>query len=157
LMGSDFDRDPLFPWAAEILNDRYHPPNERIMRLTGRANQFLVRVQQRESGYFKKVLAASRSNVFKHLPDTIDPSATRRAILDEIKKTFPAKLECVGESNTERLILRGLEDARGQGIQDPSGRAAFVFFMFMHGVHFYRDPKYPQASAIFSDDNLTGS
>jgi hypothetical protein len=157
LMGSDFDQDPLYPWAAKILSDSYHPPNDKIMRLTGMANQFLDEVKDKETEYFRKVLASCRSNPFSRLPETADAYTIEHETIDEIKRSFPGKLSCVGEDSVARLIRRGVEDARALKIQRGPDIAAFAFFMFVHGVRFYCDPKYPRAKSIFYDPDLSGS
>lgn len=156
LLGSDFDQDPLYPWAADILKDSYTPPNDKIMRLVGQADQFLWQIQQREPHYFKRVLACTRNNLFSRLPDSVEPRRLQATVLMEVRNYLPGKVSCVGEVNVTLLIEQGAEEARAQGLQRGPDIAAFIQFMFIHGVHFYSDPRFPQTRAIFSGSATTG-
>ncbi len=157
LMGSDFDQDPLYPWAADILKSSFLPPNDKLARLLGGSNELLKDIRQREPQYFKNVLAVTRSNVFTELPDTAGASRIGERVSAEIKRRFPGKVACVGEDNVRRLVAQGLDDARAQGLQRGPDIAAFIQFMFIYGVRFYSDPKYPQAHLIFSASGATGT
>lgn len=159
LMGTDFDRDPLYPWVGNILEERYYPSNDRIMRLIGKAYRFLEDVKQREPRYYEGVLTVTRESrdLFRSLPDAASLSSVEESILSVINRWFPGKLTCVGEDNVKHLITRGVDDAHSRGLQRGPDVAVFVQFMFIYGSSFFADPKYPQVSAVFSDPTTTGT
>jgi hypothetical protein len=157
LMGSDFDQDPLYPWTTDILSDTFNPPNDKIMLLVGKADEFLATVSQREPQYLKGVIAVTRFNLFTELPDDAALPTIEATVLTELQKWFLGKAACVGKDNIKSLIIRGVDDARTHGLKRGQDIAAFIQFMFLYGVRFYADPKYPQARAIFSDPVLTGA
>lgn len=157
LLGSDFDRDPLYPQASEILLDSYYPPNDRILSLSRWADEFLTRIFQQESHYFRSVISVTHRNLYTDMPLSANLKDVKHRVLAEMKKAFPGKMSCVGEENTNRLIDIGFLEARTQGLRRMSDIASFIQFMFLFGVGFHRDPRFPRARAIFSDSGATGT
>jgi hypothetical protein len=150
LLGSDFDQDPLYPWASKILAHNRDSPSRKMLLLTKQADTLLDNIRRCEPSYLKKMIAATRVNLFTDLPDTLEEPAMMARVFSGLNQCLPGKVSCVGEENVELLIAQGLRDAKAQGLRRAPHVAAFIQYMFIHGARFYSDPKYPEARMIFS-------
>lgn len=157
LLGSDFDIDPLYPWASEILSDSYHPANDRMVRLELRAQSFLDSISEREPCYFVQVAKAIRHNPFSSLPRAIAPPAIEEHAVMVIDSYFPGKTACIGIDAVRQSVASSCGGARMFDIRDGGNVAAFALFAFLFGVQFYDDPKYPEVKEIFRDSSALES
>src|SRR5262245_34621128 len=64
LFGAEFDTDPQYPWAGQILNDKETGPQERADRLHVKAMEFLDKVSGPQRNYVKAALRRARQEPF---------------------------------------------------------------------------------------------
>ena len=68
ILGSDFDTDPQFPWAAETLKDTFFPPTIRGLALHRDLTLYMERVMGPRRQYAREALCR-----FALLPDELPP------------------------------------------------------------------------------------
>jgi hypothetical protein len=141
LMGSNFDVDPMYPWASEILSDtsgRY--PRLRIDRLSDRS----LRVFYRIAGQHHMQL--NRALVTLHRDAAAIQEAIGGGSIAELpqfaRRLFPAKAEVVGDEALEIVARTAVEAAARYGLVADFHVLLYGVLMFMIGSGFDTDPQY---------------
>lgn len=156
LLGADFDTDPQYPWAGEILRDR--SIFDQVQR-ADRVHTWLVGLLDGAAGpdrqYARQALERARAIPFQTIPvasaDFADEAIRR------MKENHPEKVSYLGEAVLRRLIPRAFEEARKYAIATDDGVCLFVGLMFAVGHGFANDPKYPWIAKTLTDPALTDS
>lgn len=163
-LGSNFDADPQFPWAAEILADGAAPDEAaRIDRLSDKAWDYADAVR---SDYVSLLGGGRRSRPARELRELrrAPPGAPAGPLLPELyqralprlERMLPRKYEYVGEVGLRRLVARAVETAAGYGLDAPRDALLFVELMFVLGGGFDADPLLPWASAALKETYAAG-
>jgi hypothetical protein len=150
-LGSDFDRDPQLPWAAEILNDEIIPsPSAKLDLLCSRSLSYLEKVAGAKGEHFIAAVRRVRAHPwFTKSPDPDRPSADDVDAL--LGRLYPEKHRTLREQGTlGQLIAGGQAAALGHGVTDPWGVQVFTALMFMLGSAFDSDPQYPWVAALLT-------
>lgn len=137
LFGTDFDTDPQYPWAAEILH-RDAPEMERAEAL-----------YQRILVYQDAVTAwAHRRALFRWLwsPPRLDAVQTEAGLVAEMTRLFPEKAEHLGAEPLKALAREAVTESDRRGLSDPEGRAIVTGLMFALGHGCARDPLLPMVT-----------
>ena len=147
LLGSDFDTDPQYPWAAEILTDSGTSDQMRRAELLHRQTlDYVHDVAGPGNAYAKRAL--SRALGFTLEASSIGSEQMESALLLEMEESYPEKFRYVGTEALRKLMSRALELAAEHGL--PSRRDARVFtarsFVLGHG--FASDPQFPWVSSV---------
>ena len=149
-LGSDFDTDPQFPWAAEVLTDeKIIGQAARTSHLYERAMVYLDRAGGPDKAY---AIDALRTDAGRRIEDLATPGGSvRGTVLAEMKRTHPQKCACVGAPALRRLIEEGIESAKRFGLSTDAGAAVFVLLMFALGHGFATDPQFPWAAEALGE------
>lgn len=140
MFGSDFDTDPQYPWAAEVLNDT--GPAGQMTR-AGELHQRTMRYVEMAAG---RDLEYEREALYRIVgPSPVSMTSVgggATGILTFLKKIYPEKCEYLGDSILEELVRRGISSADAF---PGSSRAALLFagLMFVFGHGCLADPQFP--------------
>ena len=153
LMGSNFDVDPMYPWAAEILSDTSGGyPLLRIDRLSDRSLRVFYRIAGTGHMQLNRALVnlhrdaiAIEQQIGQGSPSDLPQFAQR---------LFPTKAEVVGEGAV-RLLSRNAVDSAGRyGLVADAHVLLYGFLMFMIGSGFDSDPQYARLRRVLTDSRL---
>ncbi|HEV2764364.1 MAG TPA: hypothetical protein VGV38_15395 [Pyrinomonadaceae bacterium] len=144
LLGVDFDTDPQYPRAGEILRDASAP--DQVER-ADRVHAWLIELLDAAGGpgrrYARQALQRAREIVFEPIPAS-DPDFEER-VIGYMKQNHPEKAAYVGDENLKGLIPRAVEETRKYSVHTDAGVCLFLGLMFAVGHGFAVDPKYPWA------------
>lgn len=148
LLGSSFDTDPQYPWAAKILRAP-HDEMERAGWLFQKAIDFQEEVAGPD-GASKQAALESLSIVLSR------PLATPSrdfvpAVLREMDKTFPRKVRYVGQAGLSDLLNRARQAAGELGLSTTRGEVLVSLLMFFFGHGLTRDPLFPWVARAVHD------
>ena len=153
MLGSDFDTDPQYPWAGEILNDPgIVDQMERADRLYDKAMNYVEKVAGPEYKYEEEALRRVTQMRFEDLPDSDEKFASD--IIGHLKRIYPQKIEYVGELALNILIQQGNELAKSHAISTTAGAALIVGLMFAFGHGCFTDPQFPWIAGTLSNTSV---
>ena len=145
MFGSDFDTDPQYPWAAEVLSGE-GPGDQR-----DRADQ----LYQKTMGYIEKVVGNDLEHEKEALNRIVGPSpvalafsgAATSTISSLLREIHPRKYELIGDAPLEYLVQRGVSTSAAY---PGSSKAALIFtwLMFIFGHGCLSDPQFPWIAGI---------
>lgn len=153
MFGSDFDTDPLLPWAKGVLN------NVSIKDQLEKADilhEAMLEYQNEVSGpekknLFKALLRLSRTK----LEDYQSPGGNfDSAVKAGLKNIYPQKYSYLGEDSINGLIRNGKESAEASSISSPYGTALMIVLIFELGHGVTNDPLYPWVSQTLEDESI---
>jgi hypothetical protein len=151
-LGSSFDTDPQFPWAAEALNDTSVTDEiDRAEILFDVAAEFFRITAGEKNAYAIEALRRVQTQLAEPLPRGADQED---ALISRLHRTYPEKFEYVGEAVYRSLIPRGLQMSEVYSCGCPEGRAVFVGAMFAMGHEFAADPLLPWIRATLTDTRI---
>ena len=153
MLGSYFDTDCQYPWAARILTDpKVTDQMERADCLFDKAMDYVGKVGGPNREYAIKSLSRASQEIFKDLCKIRENLETD--LLARVKLNFPQKYQYVGDKALIQLIQQGRKLAQKYSISSNSDTICFVFFMFMLGQGFADDPLYPWCGATLKDERI---
>ncbi len=146
LLGIDFDTDPQYPWAEDILGSTHiADQTQRADRLHEDLIAFLDAVGGPDRAYSNRAIRGLRN-----LPlETTDPTTPVFAdsVLSRMREVHPQKVQFVGEQSLRKLVARAVEEAGKFGILSGAGTSLLVGLMFVVGHGCTNDPKFPWIAA----------
>jgi hypothetical protein len=147
LLGSHFDTDPQYPWAAAMLDDR-HSTDEmtRADRLQKQAVGFYDSVLGPDYEHERAAIQRVRENDLENLPERDDQF--RAELLARLGTIYPEKAEYVGRAALEALLAHAARVARACSLGTPSGLALFMAMMFAFGHGCDGDPQFPWIAQV---------
>jgi hypothetical protein len=142
LFGAEFDTDPQYPWARQILTDeRITDQTVRGDRLCAKAGDFLDHVAGTDRKLVRQALRRARHEPFDG-PAVGTPDFISKA-LERLQRVYPEKYAFLGAEALDGLIRRALEETRHQAITTGAGGALVLGLMFTVGHGMTRDPHLP--------------
>ena len=151
LLGSQFDTDPQYPWAAAVLNDPHALPEmQRAEQLYEHTMDYRRDVAGPDDAYMLQaliniqILAQHPLNIALHNPVA--------DIVGEIHRIYPEKAAYLGTQRLEALINKGIAGARKQQFATPRGITLVVLLMLMLGHGCGADPLYPWIAKALQDE-----
>lgn len=164
LLGSGFDADPLLPWAAAILNDKFaFGQVARGDRLHEQGWEYVDYVAQDYRDLSGQPAFAHLIEDFAKLFQGRDEVLTEgnypafaRQLAGQIEADFPAKCRYVGEIRLQTLIPRGIKSAWAHGLMTERELAVYTVLLFVLGSGFADDPLFPWASSALNDPKPSG-
>jgi len=153
VLGSNFDMDPQYPWAIELLNDK-RIPNYRIDKLSDKMIEVCGRIHGKDNFSINKALSNLHNNASEILIRISDSKIND--IPELLNFLYPKKYEVVGNSNLNQLTKLAKAKAINYGISLEPSTVALNIFMFLCGAGFDNDPQYPWVSEILSTANDLG-
>ncbi len=149
MFGSDFDTDPQYPWAAEVLGGSDAADQmTRADRLYRKTMHYIEMVAGRDLEYEREALY----RIVGPTPVAFTFSAgDTSGIPAFFRKIYPQKCEYLGDSALEDLAQRGISSA---GAYSGSSRAAMIFagLMFIFGHGCLSDPQFPWITNTLEKD-----
>jgi hypothetical protein len=142
LFGSQFDTDPQYPWAAEVLKDQeipsqmqradhlYRSTLEFRERVGGPHDAYTLQALRRIPAVAQQELAVSSANLVEDL-------------MAEVARIYPEKAAYLGEKGMTALIDEGITTAAGLGFSSVRAITLSVVLMFAFGHGCFEDPLYP--------------
>ena len=151
VLGSEYDTDPQFPWAAETLQDRFSRAEVRGMVLHRDLSLYIDRVMGQRNEYLTEAL-----DRFLSLPAKAPPPHQRTAahLRDWLRRLFPQKSDDVNDEQLAQISAVATEHANRLGLPGRDGILAGVMLVFGHRAT--EDPLYPWISGVLRDP-LTSS
>jgi DNA-directed RNA polymerase subunit F len=153
LFGSQFDTDPQYPWAAEILTDQDSAPQmaraERLFEIT---LDYQEKVSGPDAANTRKAL--KELSLLAQEPLTAKTDDVVPTMRQEIIRIFPQKVVYIGESALMALIYEGIIEARRYGFSMARGQALVVALMFAFGHGCTDDRLYPWISRTLKDERI---
>lgn len=152
-LGSNFDVDPQYPWAGEILNDVSEKnAGIRADALTDKVMEVYSHLTGAENG--------STSSVFVNLTG-VAPYLLERALYSPLKdvhllmmELHPEKCKTIGETNLHELAMLATVKASWYRMTNESHTCVLVLLMFLLGAGFDKDPQLPWTEEILKDNPM---
>ncbi|HEX5748948.1 MAG TPA: hypothetical protein VFZ09_22095 [Archangium sp.] len=155
-LGSDFDSDPQFPWAATILGQELADELQgiRAHELYRATSTFLDAAAGPDGQYTLDALRRARAVGLK---PAIGPFAEwDRWMLEELQVLGPEKSRYVGEQDLRDLLRHARAQARAHGAQTLVDEALIALLMFGLGHGCLTDPQFPWIAATLSARKASG-
>jgi hypothetical protein len=149
-LGSDFDDDPMFPWAPPLLEAVRHDESRGMAVLRAAALEHRDRAGGENNENVERTLARLRSFELEELVPERVGNFDDWAI-EQLRFLQPEKCSAAGQTALERLAAEGRRTAGGLGLGDDRAAGLFIGCMFMLGHRFHVDPQYPWAEALVAD------
>ena len=145
ILGGQFDSDPQYPWAFEILSAvDVVDPNVKADRLHTRVTDFLDKAGGPERQWAIDAVEKLQAEQKRTWPATGEASGP---ILNRFKAVYPQKCEYLGDPALSKLIQFARATVVQFGPLTPANHAVFAALMFAFGHKFYDDDLYPWAKA----------
>jgi hypothetical protein len=153
MFGSEFDTDPLLPWAQGVLNNEsIRDQMERADILHDEMNKYLDQVSGPDK---KNMFDAMRRLSRARLEDYRSPGSNfDSGVNTGLNNIYPQKCEYLGEDAIHDLIARGKEVANTHSISSSRGVALIIVLMFELGHRITEDPLYPWISETLGDESV---
>jgi len=156
LLGSLFDTDPQYPWAAQALEAHTDAAPESQMRTA-------ERLYEATSAYLETVsgpddehanAALQRLSAMGRQPLALTQEGFRDEMLDFTREMYPQKVEYVGDEALFELIDAGSEEALAHEMESADGRALLCALKFAFGHGCSGDPLYPWIGNTLSSEKI---
>lgn len=145
VLGSNFNTDPMYPWAKETLQDKkIADPMKRVDQLCKKAEEVLEQISVSPHTYQHNVLADLIKNTDGVLKDA----------LNYLQMIFPAKFEAVGPTNLQVMVKYGITSTAKYGIVAENNIMIYIFLMFLLGSGFNKDPQFSWARDVLEDSSI---
>lgn len=151
MLGSDFDTDPQYPWAAALLKDLAVPDQMiRADRLYEKAMDYSAKVFGR--GYEQEKAAVRRAGAVKYeeLPSSAADSI--RELVKYFENVFPEKVRYLGELPVRALAARAKILSEQHRLAPERGPVVLAGIMFAFGHGVTTDPQFRWVSATLTKD-----
>lgn len=149
-LGSYFDTDPQFHWAATVLNDAQTSDQmARALRLHHQAMDYLEKALGPEGEY---AIAAARqmgSTGLESLSKSDAPFNER--VTASLQVVNPQKCQYLGQDGVRSMIRAGAKLAEIYSVSSEPDVALFILLVFALGHHFDEDPLFPWATLTLND------
>jgi hypothetical protein len=143
LLGSHFDTDPQYPWAAEILNDRSTSDEmTRANVLQERAVNFYDTVLGPDYQYEHAAIRRLHAEDFEGFPEQ-DATAFRAELLRRLGGIYPEKSSYVGTASLTILLDNATQLANYYSMGTPAGVALVTALGFALDYRCDIDPQFP--------------
>jgi hypothetical protein len=150
VLGSEFDTDPQFPWAREILQDRLSMPHIRGIALHSDISGYLDRVMGPQKEHVRQAL-----DRFMGLPpDLLSPGQRSIGNLRGwLRRLFPQKSEDVSDDQLAEIAAEAVQQSNEFRLPVGDNILAGMMLTFGHGAS--HDPLYPWISSVLRDPRIT--
>lgn len=155
LFGSHFDTDPQYPWAGEILKDRYSIGEmERAEWLHEKILNYQKEVSGPDGENTRKAL--EQVLVLARKPLAFSSNDLTDELRREMTRVFPQKAAYIGKKALTTLIREGRKKARKYKFP-PRGEALIVVLMYAFGHGCADDLLYPWIGRTLQDEKIVDS
>lgn len=149
LLGSYFDVDPMYPWAAERLN---HPQEGDTQTDTmNRLRDDMLDTVRRTSGENGEISLAVLSRVDKFLSqETPKVIATPEMVKEHIAKLCPERVTCMGSEALDHVITNVMAEAELARVAGLQAVVAMALLSVIYGFRVFDDPFYGWARDVLT-------
>jgi hypothetical protein len=156
LFGSQFDTDPQYPWAGQILAEPDQDASmERVERLYQRAIDYREKVNGPENVHALEALQHFR--YFLQQPLRVSLETFIPDMVSEFGRLYPQKAAELDREGLEAVLRKGLEAAEQLGILTARGAVLLSLLMLTLGHGCTADPLYPWISGALERTAETDS
>lgn len=153
LFGSHFDTDPQYPWAGEILIDRYSVSEmQRAEWLHERVLDYQEKVAGPDGENTQKALEDLLALARNPISLTGDNFST--GIRRELIHVFPQKAAYIGKESVDALIDEATAEARKYGFSKERENILMVILMYAFGHGCTSGLIYPWIGRTLNDDKI---
>jgi hypothetical protein len=153
ILGSGFDKDPMFPWAGQILNDAtIVNQHEKSDRLYDKTSDYLSRSLGKSNEYYYSALRRIRQE-FLGAEVRLDSMRLDNYAAAAFYKMYPEKCAYLGDTVVRILAARGARKAISHGINSDQGSFVLGTLMFLLGCDVCHDPLHPWVGEALAKDN----
>lgn len=152
MLGSEFDTDPQYPWAAEILGDAQTEQMDRADRLYDKLMDYVEKVTVDEHVHSAtwRLLSVVKFPVVVRSKE--DEEAVVRNLARFLGWLYPEKYEYSGEPAMRNLILDAITLSDQYFSSVVWGSVLVSTMMFLLGHQCFSDPQFPWiAETLFAD------
>jgi len=156
-LGSHFDTDPQYPWAADTLNDQ--KINDQMGRseiLYNRAMDYFTKVAGPDNLYAQQALHKIFLSV-QQLQPPLELLNVAQSIQTQLAQSYPQKYEYVGDEAFQKLIAEGVETSKAYQCGFPRGVYLVILLMITLGHGITDDPLYPWVKRTLKDPLISNS
>lgn len=152
MFGSQFDTDPLVPWAGAILRDPgVADEAARMGRLHEALLAYRAAVNGAERSASLEALYRIRLMIRQRAP--LAPLLTEQGAADALRSIHPRFCAYVGEPALLDLVARGRREAERLDVATDAGVVLVTALMFVIGHGFADDPLYPWVRVALAEGN----
>jgi hypothetical protein len=154
ILGSDFDTDPQYPWAASILSDpTMEEPDERIFHLSDEVLAYWQRVAGNEEEHWHQALATfcalAQSRSWRAVGTHLDGD-----VGTWLREIWPTKYAGMAEDLVCRVIQQGRQSAHELGLTGSKASTLYIGAMFLLGQNWLQAPQFPWGQSFRGDDPI---
>jgi len=154
LLGSDFDSDPLLPWAGEVLsNPLTANQTDRAAYLYQALGEYLRHVAGPDNGFAKAALVRANEELSGGLGG--GGKDIEQMIFKRVRRVYPEKCEYAGDAAVRKSIGFGIAAAARHSAAGNRGASLFCGLIFALGHGFETDPHLPWIRKTLQDPGLT--
>ena len=151
MLGSDFDTDPQYPWAAVLLKDSAIPDQmTRAERLYKKAMDYSAKVFGQ--GYEQEKAAVRRAGLVKYEELPFFEAGSVGDLVKYFENVFPEKVRYLGEPSMPALAARAKTLSEQHRLAPERGPAVLAGLMFAFGHGVTTDPQFPWVAATLVRD-----
>ncbi len=132
LLGPEFDSDPRYPWASDILTDKTDQM-DRSDRLYEAFMNYLQEQQGPEAG------------------EDVTEQKFEDNMVEHLKHVFPIRTTLMDEDAVREVIRIGIERADGYELDTTGSVCLLIEMLFLLGCGFDTDPQYPWVQQVLAD------
>lgn len=155
LFGSHFDTDPQYAWAGEVLREvKSGPQMARAERLFEKTMEY--RREVAGAADVHTLAALHRVAELSTRQYQFAPLQTEAAILAEIARIYPQKLDWSGEAPLRALIAGAIRIARQNGLERPRDSMLMSVLMLAFGHGCCDDMLYQWIGRTLNDPAING-
>jgi hypothetical protein len=152
VFGSDFDTDPQYPWAAEIIGNLEMIQMHRAESLFEKTVDYRRTVGGERDAHTVEALERIRPFAAGPLPFASQHLSDH--LRSAMATIFPEKAAYLGNQTLKALIDVGLKAAKQRGITELRGQVLVVTLMYAFGHGCLGDPLYPWIERTLSDTRI---
>ncbi len=155
VLGSNFDTDPQYPWAAEMLHaEKITDPKNRVDQLVNKMLDTFGQIRGPRYADINRVFLYVKNNAAELFEKISNSPAGEEIVL--LQFVYPKKALVVGDAALQALLQLGKIRAADYGITAPPLVLLYTVFMFLCGAGFDKDPQFAWAETTLKDVLATG-
>jgi hypothetical protein len=156
ILGSGFDRDPMFPWAGEILNDpAIVSQYEKTDRLFYKTSDYLNWSLGKSNEYYYNALRRIRQE-FLGAEIGLGSMRFEEYAAEWFFRMYPEKYAYAGDAVARIVAAQAAHEAMAHSIESDRGCMVLGMLMFLLGSDVHNDPLHPWVNdALAKDAPLT--
>ena len=154
LFGSEFDTDPLLPWAQGVLTN---PSIKDEMERADILHEAMIEYVDRVAGKDKVHLFDSMKRFNKTRLEDFQTKGTNfdTALRAMLKANYPERCDYIGDEGIDTLLAQGKDEARSRSVTSAKGAALLTVLLFQLGHAALRDPLFPWISEALNDESVS--